>query len=186
MVLFKKQGKGGCTLQNTFTRYRTTIFPKIFMVKPTLRHKIPQFRALKKLPSLRKLGLILTQNTGWERLIFSLFHCGRSSVFTLPSGAPGNIQRLGYSSQKRFIHRCSTQHAMQPGSAGNRHVTPLAVEVYGTGHTVLSGAVHSHVPARPAAVQNFSYQWGAAGWGEQYKFMFHFSDLMTPPPRRPH
>ncbi len=31
--------------------------------------------------------------------------------------------------------------------------------------TVLLGAVHSHVPARPAARQIFSYRWGAAGWG---------------------
>ncbi len=32
--------------------------------------------------------------------------------------------------------------------------------------TVLLGAVQSHVPAQPAAKQNFSYKWGAAGWGE--------------------
>jgi hypothetical protein len=32
--------------------------------------------------------------------------------------------------------------------------------------TVLLGAVRSHVLARPAARQSFSYKWGVAGWGE--------------------
>jgi hypothetical protein len=31
---------------------------------------------------------------------------------------------------------------------------------------VLLWAVRSHVPARPAANQSFSYKWGAAGWGQ--------------------
>jgi hypothetical protein len=36
----------------------------------------------------------------------------------------------------------------------------------GTAQTVLLGGVRSHVPARPAARQSFSYKWGAEGWGE--------------------
>ncbi len=51
--------------------------------------------------------------------------------------------------------------------------------------TVLLGAVLSHVPARPATRQSFSYKWGAAGWGEKYMFMFDWSALIPPPPRRP-
>jgi hypothetical protein len=33
-------------------------------------------------------------------------------------------------------------------------------------YSVLLGTVRSHVQARPAARQSFSYIWGAAGWGE--------------------
>ena len=32
--------------------------------------------------------------------------------------------------------------------------------------------VHSHVPAQPAALQIFSYNWGAAGWGEWHMFIY--------------
>jgi hypothetical protein len=67
-------------------------------------------------------------------------------------------------------------------------VTLLETEAYGTGQTVvpyrvqteLLGAVRSHVPARPASRQSFSYKWGVAGWGELYMFMFDWSALMTP------
>jgi hypothetical protein len=40
------------------------------------------------------------------------------------------------STQKRFIHRRLTQHAILPGLAGSRHVTPLEAEAYCTGQTV--------------------------------------------------
>ncbi len=43
----------------------------------------------------------------------------------------------------------------------------LAAEAYGTGQTVLLGAVRSHVPARPAARQIFSYlMWELLAGGE--------------------
>jgi hypothetical protein len=51
---------------------------------------------------------------------------------------------------------------------------------YCTVQTVLLGAVCSHVRARPDARQSFRYNWGAAGWGEKYMFMFDWSALMTP------
>jgi hypothetical protein len=53
----------------------------------------------------------------------------------------------------------------------------------GTIQTVLLGAVCSHVPARPAARQGFSYKWEAAGWGKKYMCIFDWSALKTP--RRP-
>ncbi len=54
------------------------------------------------------------------------------------------------------------------------HETPVEAETYGTGktvvlytvQTVLLEAVLSHESARPAARQSFSYNWGAAGRGE--------------------
>ncbi len=48
---------------------------------------------------------------------------------------------------------------------------------------ILLRAVHSHVPARPAARPIFSYKWGAAGWGEQYMFRFDWCPYDSP--RRP-
>ncbi len=47
---------------------------------------------------------------------------------------------------------------------------------------------HSHVPARSAARQSFSFLLGATGWGEKCMFMFDWSALTVwppPPPRRP-
>jgi hypothetical protein len=77
-------------------------------------------------------------------------------------------------SQKCFIHRRLTQYIILPGLAGSRHVTPLEAEAYGTGQavilftvqTVLSGAVCSHITARPAARQSFSLSGELQAGGE--------------------
>ncbi len=64
------------------------------------------------------------------------------------------------------IQRLSAQHAMKPDLAGSDTLGTGQTVVLRTVQTVLLGAVHSHVLARPAARHIFSYKWGAAGWGE--------------------
>jgi hypothetical protein len=85
-------------------------------------------------------------------------------VYLLTMSSNGSHLYSTIHSQKRFILRRLTQDVIKPGRAGSRHVTPLEAEAYGTGQavilftlqTVLSGAVCSHITARPAARQSFS------------------------------
>jgi hypothetical protein len=56
----------------------------------------------------------------------------------------------------------------------------MVPEDCGTVQTVLLRAVRSHVPARPAPRQSFSYNWGAAVWGGKYMFMLNWSALLAP------
>jgi len=73
--------------------------------------------------------------------------------------------------QKRFIHRLLTQHAWLVADVYLPWRQKLIVPdkpgtACGSVQTVLLGAVRSHVLARPAARQSFSYTLGAAGCGD--------------------
>jgi hypothetical protein len=88
---------------------------------------------------------------------------------------------------KSFIYRHVAQHAIWPGLAGSRYVTPFSWKRklmvpdrlwYCTVQTVLLGAVCSHVPARPTFRQSFTDKWGVVGWGKQKMFMFDWSAFL--------
>ncbi len=76
------------------------------------------------------------------------------------------ILHLKKRKKANFCFFLVTKGKKRKGSIVNYRSFAITSTDCGTVQTMLLGAARSHVLARPAARQIFSYKWGAADWGE--------------------